>query len=94
MNRTLKPRRTAKNREYHAETGKIEIKDWTKEQILECHCARLAGRQVVWRRFWPGTYALQEIRHYQKGAVLLIRKLPFQRLVREIAGDFRHDLWF
>ena len=30
-----------------------------------------------------------EIRKYQKSTDLLIRKLPFQRLVREIAQDFK-----
>jgi histone H3 len=35
-----------------------------------------------------------EIRHHQKGTKLLIRKLPFQRLVREIAQDFKKDLRF
>ncbi|WMV10324.1 hypothetical protein MTR67_004289 [Solanum verrucosum] len=39
-------------------------------------------------RFRPGTVALREIRKYQKSTELLIRKLPFQRLVREIAQDF------
>ena len=38
--------------------------------------------------------ALCEIRHYQKSSALLIRKLPFQRLVREIAQDFKMDLRF
>jgi histone H3 len=33
-------------------------------------------------RFKPGTVALREIRKYQKSTELLIRKLPFQRLVR------------
>ncbi len=33
--------------------------------------------------------ALREIRRYQKSTELLIRKLPFQRLVREIAQDFQ-----
>lgn len=37
------------------------------------------------RRFRPGTRALQEIRKYQATTNLLIRKLPFSRLVREIA---------
>ena len=37
------------------------------------------------RRFRPGTVALREIRRYQKSTELLIRKLPFQRLVREVA---------
>ena len=36
------------------------------------------------RRFRPGTVALREIRRYQKSTELLIRKLPFQRLVREV----------
>ena len=38
-------------------------------------------------RYQPGTVALREIWHYQKSTELLIRKLPFQRLVREIAQD-------
>ena len=45
-------------------------------------------------RFRPGTVALREIRKYQKSTDLLIRKLPFQRLVREIANDFKTDLRF
>lgn len=36
------------------------------------------------RRFHPGTVALREIRRYQKSTELLLRKLPFQRLVREM----------
>ncbi|KAF6775580.1 hypothetical protein AHF37_05295 [Paragonimus kellicotti] len=40
-------------------------------------------------RYRPGTVALREIRRYQKSTELLIRKLPFQRLVREIAQDFK-----
>ena len=45
-------------------------------------------------RFRPGTQALREIRRYQKSTELLIRKLPFQRLVKEVADDFRDDLRF
>ena len=45
-------------------------------------------------RFRPGTVALREIRRYQKTTELLIRKMPFQRLVREIAQDFKTDLRF
>ena len=45
-------------------------------------------------RYRPGTVALREIRRYQKSTDLLIRKLPFQRLVREIAQDFKHGLRF
>jgi histone H3 len=45
-------------------------------------------------RYRPGTVALREIRRYQKSTALLIRKLPFQRLVREIAQDFVNDIRF
>ncbi|RAL02781.1 histone H3 family protein [Aspergillus ibericus CBS 121593] len=39
------------------------------------------------RRFKPGTVALKEIRKYQRTFDLLIQKLPFARLVREVALD-------
>ena len=45
-------------------------------------------------RFRPGTVALREIRRYQKTTDLLIQKLPFQRLVREIAQDIKEDIRF
>ena len=45
-------------------------------------------------RYRPGTVALREIRKYQKSTELLIRKLPFQRLVREVAQEFKSDLRF
>ena len=38
-------------------------------------------------RYRPGTVALREIRKFQKSTDLLIRKLPFQRLIREIADN-------
>ena len=49
------------------------------------------GRVRKPRKWKPGTVALREIRRYQKSTSLFIRKLPFQRLVREIAQDFKHD---
>ena len=39
-------------------------------------------------RYRPGTVALREIRRYQKSTDLLIRKLPFQRLLREITQPY------
>ena len=45
-------------------------------------------------RYRPGTVALQEIRRYQKSTDLLIRKMPFQRVVKEIAQNFKVDLRF
>ncbi|KAH7703377.1 H3 histone [Aphelenchoides avenae] len=45
-------------------------------------------------RYRPGLAALREIRRYQKSTELLIPKLPFQRVVREIALDMNKDLRF
>jgi histone H3 len=45
-------------------------------------------------RFRPGTVALREIRKYQRSTDLLLRKMPFQRLVREVANEFKSDLRF
>merc|ERR1712094_88056 len=46
------------------------------------------------KRFRPGTKALREVKKYQKTTELLMRKLPFQRLVREIAHESNADLYF
>ena len=70
------------------------VLEWTEAQKRKCHEARLEGRLVRAKKFRPGIAALKEIRHFQKGSSLLIRKLPFQRLVREIAKDFKTDLRF
>jgi histone H3 len=46
------------------------------------------------RRYRPGTVALREIRRFQKSTNLLIRRLPFQRLVREIANKEAPNMRF
>lgn len=65
-----------------------------KKQLV-CKAARksvpTSGGVKKPHRFRPGTVALKEIRKYQKSTEMLIRKLPFQRLVREIAGQFKVD---
>ena len=55
--------------------------------------AQLAGQKKP-RRYRPGTVALREIRRYLKSTELLIRRFPFQRLVREIAQDLKGRLNF
>ena len=45
-------------------------------------------------RYRPGIVALREIRRYQKSTELLIRRLPFQRLVREMAQNMKTELRF
>ena len=67
--------------------GKIPRKN------LSTKAAKSMNRNIHKKRYYrPGTVALREIRKYQKSTDLLIRKLPFQRLVREIADDFKTDI--
>ncbi|XP_042878333.1 histone H3.3a-like [Penaeus japonicus] len=49
---------------------------------------RTPGKEKRKHRFRPGTVALMEIRHYQKGANLLVPKLPFSRLIKEILHQY------
>jgi len=51
--------------------------------------ARATGGVKKPHRYRPGTVALREIRRYQKSTDLLLRKLPFQRFVRQVAKDMK-----
>ena len=42
-------------------------------------------------RWRPGVAALREIRRMQKTTDLLVRKMPFARLAREVAQEFKTD---
>lgn len=68
--------------------AKIAEEDEEKEEKEE------DGEKKKAHRFRPGTVALREIRQQQKKTNLLIRRGPFERLVREIAQDFKDDLRF
>ena len=70
------------------------VLDWTAEQKRKIHEARMQGRRIKPHRYRAGTVALKDIRHYQGSTALLIRKLPFQRVVREITQDIKTDLRF
>ena len=72
--------------------GKVPRKQLVTKAVLKSGPTK--GGVMKPHRYRPGTVALREIRRYQKSTDLLIRKLPFQRLVREIAGEFKHDLRF
>jgi histone H3 len=69
-----------------------------RKMMMATKCARKTaatfGKVKKPFRYRPGTVALREIRKYQKGTELLIRKLPFQRLVREIAQYYKQDFRF
>ena len=54
--------------------------------------APAAGGAKKPHRYRPGTVALREIRRLQKSTDLLIRKLPFKHLVREIYQDNKRDI--
>ena len=70
------------------------VLDWTEEQKRKIHEARMQGRLIKPHRYRVGTAALKDIRHFEASTALLIRKLPFQRVVREIAQDYKTDLRF
>jgi len=65
-----------------------------KPQIIVRKSAAAIGGVKKPMRFRPGVVALREIRRFQKSTELLIRKLPFQRLVREIAQDINRTMRF
>ncbi|OSX76068.1 hypothetical protein BU14_0154s0024 [Porphyra umbilicalis] len=56
--------------------------------------ANPAGGVKRTHRYRPGTVALREIRKFQKSTELLIPKRPFQRLVKEVAQNYKTDLRF
>jgi histone H3 len=71
-----------------------------RKQLAAAAARATAGEGVVPKpnkkphRYRPGTVALREIRRYQKGVDLLLRKAPFARLVREIAQDYKANARF
>ena len=60
---------------------KLETKRGLRSEKIPSH-EKVKPRPHRWRK---GTVALREIRKYQKRTELLIPRLPFSRLVREIA---------
>ena len=76
------------------QTARMSTGGGLARKQLPSKITRNPGPMKKPHRFRPGTVALREIRKYQKSTDLLIRKLPFQRLVREVAQDFKTDLRF
>ncbi|EER91869.1 hypothetical protein BDA96_01G308800 [Sorghum bicolor] len=74
--------------------GKAPRKQLVRNIFAAARKTPMTGGVKKPRRYRPGTVALREIRKYQKGAELLIRKMPFQRVVREIAQLHKSDLRF
>ena len=63
-------------------------------KVAAKHSPHFRGGVKKPHRYRPGTVALREIRMFQKSSNLIVRTLPFQRLVREIAQDYKTDLRF
>ncbi|CAL4933425.1 unnamed protein product [Urochloa decumbens] len=83
-----------KPRRYCPETVARKSTGGRAPMCIYVHRSPQTGEIKKPRRYHPGTVALREIRKYQKTTDLLIRKLPFQRLVREIAQPFKSDMRF
>ena len=66
--------------------GKEPRKTITVKAVQKKAQLQVKGNKKL-HRFRPGMVALREIRKYQKSTELLIRKLPFARLVREYLQD-------
>ena len=71
--------------------GKIPLHRTLAERMANKHSS---GGVKKPHRYRPGTVALREIRKYQKSTELLIPRLAFRRLVKEITQDYKTDLRF
>lgn len=75
------------------EEGSKSTTKKTSKVSKKAHKTSRSGPRKA-HRHRPGVVALREIRKYQKSTEPLIRKLPFQRLVRSIAQEYRSDMRF
>ena len=82
---------------------RLPQKDFTLPEKLKREGLAIKRRQARkdvqrqeghYRRYRPGTVALRQIRKYQRSTDLLIAKLPFRRLVREIATNIDNQKRF
>jgi len=87
-------KQTARKSTHATKTPRKQVAQKAARKSSTPSGANPSGGMKKLHRFRPGTVALREIRRYQKSTELLIRKLPFQRLVREIAQDYKTDLRF
>ena len=69
------------------DSGKAPRKQLTAKAVRKTGTSQGGVKKP--HRYRPGTVALQEIYRFQKSTKLLLRKMPFQRLVQEIAWDFQ-----
>lgn len=70
----------------------VKVKPKAADQVTRKTTTKAKERKS--HRFRPGTVALREIRRYQKSIATLVPKLPFQRLVKEVAQNLRPEFRF
>lgn len=75
---------------------KSQIKKPRKQMVARKTAAKTktSGGVKKPHKYRPGTVALREIRKYQKSTDLLLRKLPFQRIVKSIAQESKQEVRF
>jgi histone H3 len=78
----------------HGRSEKIAKQSKVRENLANESAVAVENAKAAQKpsRAPPGTNALREIRRYQKSTELLIRKLPFQRLVREILREYKWSM--
>merc|ERR1711974_138496 len=81
----LTARKSTTRAPQHPKLGPTELKKTPAQKRKAKAAAATPGSAKKKIRYRPGTVALREIRAYQKSAELLVPKLPFSRLVKEIA---------
>jgi len=88
----LSPQRVAP---CYSSTGSKRCRRAYISQRAACKSAPSGGFGVRKpHRYRPGSVALREIRKYQKSTDLLIGKLSFQRVVRELAAGYKRETRF
>jgi histone H3 len=93
---SLSPAKSGKKVSITQESGKKDSPpSKSGKKVLSCYkfvpCDK-SDENRKHHRFRHGTVALRKIRKYQKSHEMLICKVPFQPLVREIHQDFKGDL--
>jgi histone H3 len=87
-------KQTARKTTGKAPRASKSVAEKTVKKARKSEGATDAQKERKPHRWRNGTVALREIKRYQKSTDLLLRKLPFQRLVREIAQNSCENLRF
>ncbi|EGR28986.1 hypothetical protein IMG5_165300 [Ichthyophthirius multifiliis] len=83
------PRKAAKTKIALSQNPKLNKKQDQEIQIRSTTAVKYEStRDKIVRRFRPGEKAIKELKQYNRAPSLLIRKLPFQRLVRDVASNY------